>query len=229
MKQDVISDAQWRQAIKEVNKKYASQVETSLKPYFLKANIQYPPEQLSILAFKEEKRVEIWANDKGHWHFIRNYPLTAFSGNLGPKLKRNDGQIPEGIYQITHFNPFSSQHLSLMLNYPNTFDKNQAIQDKRADLGDNIFIHGKEKSVGCLAIGDKAINELFVLVDEVGKSNTQIVIAPNDLRTERAKTNPQQNPKWLPKLYAKIKQKLKSYRSPFKKSGSNKKVQSKLA
>jgi len=203
-----MSTEQWQKAVSKVSQKYNKKVEQELKPYFAKANINYPPKKLSVLAFKKEKRLELWASDKNNWQHIRDYSLTAFSGHLGPKLKRNDGQIPEGIHKITHFNPFSTLHLSMMLNYPNAFDKQHALLDHRTDLGDNIFIHGKDKSVGCLAIGDAAIDELFVLIDEVGKNNTQVIIAPNDLRSSKPLTSNKNRPRWLASLYAKIKQKL---------------------
>ena len=206
---NVVSTQQWQQATNKVHQKYSEQVEQRLEPYFSQANLSYPPQKIAMLAFKKEQLIELWAQaDNQQWHHIKDYPLTAFSGRLGPKLKRNDGQIPEGIYKITRFNPYSSQHLSLMLNYPNAFDKQYGQLDGRYDLGDNIFIHGKSKSVGCLAVGDQAIDDLFILVKEVGKHNTQVIIAPNDLRKQQALAKRDKNPRWLPKLYQQIASKL---------------------
>lgn len=211
-KQAGMSNSEWQKATKEVEVKYAHEVKDRLAPYFSSAQVAYPPNQVALLAFKEKKQIELWAaNADKNWRHIRNYPLTAFSGISGPKLKRNDGQIPEGIYQITHFNPFSSQHLSLMLNYPNAFDKAQAKADGRYDLGDNIFIHGKEKSVGCLAIGDQAIDDIFVLVNKVGKENAQVIISPTDFRQNKAVVHTRNSPRWLPKLYQKLKNKLSRF------------------
>lgn len=208
----IISTQSWQKATKDAHHKYAQDVESSLKPYFSEQNVHYPPQEIAMLTFKKEKLMELWARENHtNWHHIRNYPLTAFSGELGPKLTRNDGQIPEGIYKITKFNPFSSQHLSMMLNYPNQFDRKHAKIDGRYDLGDNIFIHGKQKSVGCLAIGNKAIDELFVLVNEVGKDNTKIIIAPNDLRKKQPQINNNHHPKWLPNLYSNIAKQLQPF------------------
>ena len=208
----VISDKQWQKATADVQEKYSEKVKSSLSPYFAEANLHYPPQKIALLTFKKEKMMELWASEDAHgWQHIRNYPLTAFSGNLGPKLKRNDGQIPEGVYKITQFNPFSSQHLSMMLNYPNQFDKTHAQHDGRSNLGDNIFIHGKEKSVGCLAVGNNAIDELFVLVKEVGKDNTKIIIAPSDLRQHKARVLASTAPSWLPNLYARISKQLQPF------------------
>ncbi len=209
---EVISTQAWHEATDQAVEKYAPSAERSLKPYFQQANLAYPPQNVAMLAFKQEKKMELWASSgaKG-WHHIRDYPLTAFSGRLGPKLQRNDGQIPEGIYHITRFNPYSSQHLSMMLNYPNAFDRFYAKRDGRVDLGDNIFIHGKAKSVGCLAVGNKAIDELFVLVREVGKGNTKVIIAPHDFRKGLRGYSRAALPHWVPSLYQRISNELKAF------------------
>lgn len=202
----------WEKAIDKAVEKYGQEAESQLKAYFSKAGIIYPGEEIALLAFKSEKIIELWAKDKEHaWTHVHNYPLTAFSGRPGPKLKENDKQIPEGIYQLVSFNPFSSMHLSLMINYPNSFDKAKAYQDRRKKLGNNIFIHGSHYSVGCLAVGNKAIEQLFTLARKVGLDHTQLIIAPTDLRYRKA-MNAAKQPRWLPELYAKIKVALKPFR-----------------
>ncbi len=91
---------------------YGMRTEPELKSYFRSANVNYPPKQVALLAFKKESHIELWAKDaRNRWVFIHNYPLTANSGRLGPKLRENDKQIPEGIYQLTMFNPYSSMHV----------------------------------------------------------------------------------------------------------------------
>ena len=70
------------------------------------------------------------------------------------KLKEGDGQVPEGIYHIDSLNPNSMFHLSIRLDYPNSFDKQQGKIDGRKELGSDIMIHGNTCSSGCLAIGD---------------------------------------------------------------------------
>ena len=148
--------------------KYGLRTEPELIHYFNKANIAYPPRDIALLVFKKERTIELWARDEEHsWRHIRNYPLKAMSGRLGPKLKERDGQIPEGVYHLVSFNPFSTYHLSMMLDYPNSFDRLQASKDGRARLGNNIFLHGKSRSVGCLAVGDYAIDQLFLLARRV--------------------------------------------------------------
>lgn len=202
----------WNQAIDRAVKRYGLPVEPQLKSYFSKKAVSYPPSDIALLAFKAERTVELWAKDQNqNWKHILNYPLTGYSGQLGPKLRSNDGQIPEGIYRLVNFNPFSSMHLSMMINYPNNYDQEKGSQDGRKNLGNNIFIHGKDLSVGCLAIGDRAIDQLFILARRVGLSHVQVIIAPNDLRNNKPSTIIADQPKWLPELYGQITDSLKPF------------------
>lgn len=202
----------WDKAIERAVKRYGLRVEPQLKSYFSKSGVSYPPKEIALLAFKSERKVELWAkNENKPWHHIHNYPLTGFSGRLGPKLRENDKQIPEGVYKLVNFNPFSSMHLSMMINYPNNFDRVKGYEDGRRKLGNNIFIHGKNMSVGCLAIGDLAIDQLFILARRVGLKNIQVVIAPNDLRYNKPSTSTFAQPRWLPELYKQIAESLKPF------------------
>lgn len=200
-------------AIDRAVARYGLQTEPQLLGYFNKANVNYPPRDVAFLTFKKERDLQLWARDDVHkvWRFIHKYPLTAFSGRLGPKLKEKDGQIPEGVYRLTSFNPFSSMHLSMMINYPNHYDRLQASKDGRKNLGGNIFLHGKTLSVGCLAIGDKAIDQLFLLVRRVGLSHTQVIIAPNDLRHAKPATSNFAQPRWISELYQQLAKELSQF------------------
>lgn len=205
----------WDNAIERAVKRYGLRVEPQLISFFKKANVSYPPQEIALLAFKSERKVELWArNPKQPWQHIHNYPLTGFSGRLGPKLRENDKQIPEGVYKLVNFNPFSSMHLSMMINYPNNFDREKGYADGRRHLGNNIFIHGKNVSVGCLAIGDLAIDQLFILARRVGLKQIQLVIAPNDLRLSKPATSTFAQPRWLPELYEQIATSLKPFDKP---------------
>lgn len=201
------------EGIDEAIRRYGLKNEPALIQRFAKANVHYPPQQIALLAFKKERTVELWAKNQGdRWHYIYRYPLTAFSGRLGPKLKERDGQIPEGIYRLTAFNPFSSWHLSMMIDYPNAFDRAQAAKEGRRHLGGDIFLHGKDKSVGCLAIGDNAIDQVFLLSRRVGLRNVKLIIAPNDLRRAKPATSYFAQPSWLPQLYSNIAQALRAFK-----------------
>lgn len=147
-----------------------AQPQRSLKSQFE----EYPPKTLFIRAFKQEKELELWAGDK-QLRLIKTYPVLAASGKLGPKLQRGDRQVPEGWYRINRFNPKSRFHLSLGLDYPNAADKTRSAG---LDPGDDIFIHGSNKSIGCLAMGDPAIEEIYGLARDM-KSRIYVLILPS--------------------------------------------------
>jgi len=172
--------------------------------YFRKAHVPYPPKKIALLIFKTEKRLDLWATNKqGQWTYVVSFHVLAAHRGLGPKLRAYDGHVPEGIYKIVELNPDSHYDVSMRLNYPNGFDRLHAKLDHRTHLGGNIFIHGSDLSVGCIAMGDRVIPELFTLVDKVGKGNVTVIIAPNDLRVSPPLEGREQ-PKWLPTLYKNI-------------------------
>ncbi len=115
--------------------------------HFEKAGVPYPPTAVTLLGLKEEGRLEVWADGR----FVRSYPILGQSGVAGPKLREGDRQVPEGVYRIIGLNPNSSYHLSMELNYPNDEDLAQARLDGRDHPGSEIFIHGSNQSIGCLA------------------------------------------------------------------------------
>jgi hypothetical protein len=163
-------------------------VRERLTPYFRYARVAYPPARVALLAFKRERRLEIWACDDcdelppSPWRRVDARAILAVSGGAGPKLQQGDRQVPEGLYRLVAFNPNSRFHLSLMVDYPNGFDLAAAAIDGRVNLGGDIFIHGDARSIGCLAMGDRGIEDLFVLAADVGLERTEVVIAPWDPR-----------------------------------------------
>jgi hypothetical protein len=183
---------------------YGPAARTRLQPYFKKAHVLYPPRRLAFLVFKKERRLAVWArDDKSGWRFIRDYAVLAASGRSGPKLRQGDYQVPEGIYGIALLNPASSYHLSMLVDYPNAFDRAQAQRDHRTNLGGDIFIHGKNLSIGCVAIGDTAIEELFTLAADTGIARIKAILAPNDLRIAGPPVE-QSTPLWVLRLWQSI-------------------------
>ncbi len=209
------SNLNWDHAVNEAIVSYGLPIEPKLIKKFSKAGVHYPPDDIALLAFKQERHMQVWArNNHQTWRHVHTYPLTASSGHLGPKLREGDRQIPEGIYQITYLNPFSNMHLSMKINYPNAFDRQHASFERRRRLGNNIFIHGKTYSVGCLAVGDKAMDELFLLTHRVGLEHVQLIIAPNDLRRAKSIKTAFNKPRWLPTLYQNIRLALNQFPLP---------------
>ncbi len=132
---------------------------------FHSKNIDSKTFHLFLRAFKKEKELELWVkNPKDKFYKkLKSYPFCKLSGQLGPKRKEGDLQVPEGLYHIDRFNEKSKFHLSLGINYPNKSDR---ILGHKTALGSDIFIHGKCETIGCIPITDFWIKELFVIAKQ---------------------------------------------------------------
>jgi murein L,D-transpeptidase YafK len=196
--------------VQERLEQYGEPVQKRLQPAFTDAKVSYPPKRLLILGIKDEKEVEVYVRDgpKDSWKFLKSYDIKAASGTLGPKLREGDKQVPEGFYKAESLNPNSRFHLSIRVNYPSPEDRRIAKSENRTNLGGDIMIHGKAKSVGCLAMGDEAAEELFVLTALAGVSNTDIWISPTDFRKVSAVDLPT-SPEWLMDRYRELAKELK--------------------
>ena len=168
------------------------------------------PKKLTLIGLKNEQLLEVWGELNGKQVLIRTYPFTAFSGQLGPKFKEGDRQIPEGIYGISYLNPNSKFHLSMRVNYPNAFDKKMAKKEGRTNLGGDIMIHGSNRTIGCIPIGDDKIEELYFLAEKVGIENIKVIISPIDFRLTDVNIKTNKHP-WMKNLYSDIKQKMLPY------------------
>ena len=154
-----------------------------MRPAFERAGVAYPPDRLALVGLKEEKQLQVFAaGADGAWRWVKTYRVLAASGGPGPKLREGDRQVPEGLYRIEALNPNSRFHLSLRVDYPNAADREQAGRDGRTQLGGDIMIHGNAVSVGCLAMGDEAAEELFVLAARTGLERVEVVLSPVDFR-----------------------------------------------
>lgn len=184
-----------------------------LSDAFSAHGIPYPPARVALLAAKEERVLHVYvaSNSKAPaWKYLETYHILGSSGTSGPKLAEGDMQVPEGIYRIESLNPNSRFHLSLRIQYPNEVDRARAKVDGRTQLGSDIMIHGGSASVGCLAMGDPAIEELFVLAADVGIENIDVIIAPRDMRI-RDRSDLPTEPKWIGELYDEIEVALKAF------------------
>lgn len=174
-----------------------------MRPAFEVAGVAYPPNAAVLVAIKDARTLTLHGADaSGTLRAIATYPVLGQSGELGPKLREGDRQVPEGVYRIEGVNPNSNYHVSLRLNYPNNFDLQKAAADGRQDAGSDIYIHGGSASVGCLAMGDTAIEELFILALDCGIEKIRVIIAPCDLRLKEPQV--EGAPAWLPELYKQL-------------------------
>lgn len=139
-----------------------------------------------IRVFKQEQTLEIWAKNTKDKQYILldKYAVCKSSGKPGPKKKQGDLQVPEGFYHVVNFNPESSFHLSLSINYPNAYDK---ANSKAADLGNNICIHGSCVTIGCLPLTDELIKDVYILAVEAynsGQKQIPVHIFPSQMDNE---------------------------------------------
>lgn len=116
-----------------------------------------------VRIFKLENQMEVWLrNTSGAYTLFHTYPICNWSGDIGPKTKEGDRQAPEGFYVVTakQMNPNSNYYLSFNIGYPNAYDKAYGY------TGSYLMVHGGCRSVGCYAITDDAVKELFSLARE---------------------------------------------------------------
>jgi murein L,D-transpeptidase YafK len=199
----LLAQAAGTRSVDDVMAGLAPKLRTRLMQRFKAHGVSYPPAELTLIAYKQEMRLEVWAPKGKRWVRVASYPILAASGERGPKLREGDEQVPEGVYRLTQLNPNSKFHLSIRVDYPSQRDKSWADRDQRSNLGGDIFIHGDAVSRGCLAIGDRRIEELFALVADTGLTKSRIIIAPDRHMRERPK-----QPEWVDELYQDVRRAL---------------------
>ena len=111
--------------------------------------------------FKAERELEVWVGGGERFELFRTYKIAACSGNLGPKLREGDRQAPEGFYFVppSQMNPNSRYHLSFNLGYPNAYDR------AHGRTGSALMVHGGAASIGCFAMTDAGIEEIYAIAD----------------------------------------------------------------
>lgn len=152
--------------VDEIYKKYWDSIKYDLK----KKNISADSFNLYIRILKHEKEIEVWMknNKEPQYKLYTTFQFCAYSGELGPKRSNKDGQIPEGFYEITGFNPKDKyKYLSLKINYPNLVDKTLASEP----ITTNIYIHGTCVSNGDIAINKNDMEILYILAIEAKNRN----------------------------------------------------------
>jgi murein L,D-transpeptidase YafK len=114
-----------------------------------------------IRIFKAESELEVWMQKDGRYELFSTYPICHWSGTLGPKLRSGDKQAPEGFYTVTHrqLHRIGRWPRSLNLGFPNVFDKVQS------RTGSYILVHGGCSSVGCYAMTNTVIEEIYSLTE----------------------------------------------------------------
>lgn len=165
-----------------------------VQKYLEDAGIKEKEFEIILLAHKAEQLLTVYAKAKSADDYkpVVEYPFCTFSGTLGPKLKEGDKQIPEGFYKIDRFNERSKFYLSLGLDYP-TLDDLKLADAKKP--GSDIFIHGGCSSVGCIAISDDKIKELYLLALKSTKP-IEVIILPFQYSKDNFQKHLKQYPEW---------------------------------
>jgi murein L,D-transpeptidase YafK len=132
-----------------------------------------------IAIYKHERELEVWAQPAPDKRYVlfKSYPICKFSGYIGPKLMSGDDQSPEGFYRVTPdaLNARSHYHLAFDIGYPNAYDRDHG------RTGSHIMVHGDCKSIGCYAMTNAGIDEIYTLVYSAlasGEPNVPVAIYP---------------------------------------------------
>ena len=162
--------------------------EDTLMKQFEEKKLQWPARYVYLRSFKYDSQLEVWVkSDKSEkYKLFKTYKVCALAGSLGPKRMQGDYQVPEGFYYINEFNPRSTYHLSLGLNYPNSSDR---ILGDSLQPGGDIYIHGKCVTTGCIPIMDNQIEELYILAAHAktqGQDFIPVHIFPVDFKNVRS-------------------------------------------
>ena len=153
---------------------------------------RFPIEQPRVVVHKAARTLELFDGER----LVKTYPI-ALGGNPDEaKRKEGDGCTPEGAFYVCTKNERSRHHLFLGLSYPSAEDAERALRTgliSRAEhdaivaaidtrtrppwntkLGGEVGLHGggtgSDWTLGCIALADKDIEELFLLLslgDEV--------------------------------------------------------------
>lgn len=145
---------------------------------------------------KDYGTLEVWIKDGLRYKLFKSYPIKKRSGHLGPKTKEGDRQVPEGFYSIDFdwLNFKSKFHLSMNVGYPNKYDQFHNY------TGKYIMVHGSNRSIGCLAMGDQAIEEIFTITEKalkMGKRKMPIHIFPFRMSEENMQEATQLYPQYM--------------------------------
>ncbi len=148
-----------------------------------------------LRAFKSESELEVWIRKDDAYVKFATYPVCHWSGTLGPKLHEGDHQTPEGFYTVTRaqMHHVGRWPRSLNLGFPNVYDK------VRARNGSHILVHGGCSSVGCFAMTNSVIEEIYNFTDQAisgGQTFVPVHVFPFRMTDENLRL--QKDSPWQP-------------------------------
>jgi murein L,D-transpeptidase YafK len=119
-----------------------------------------PSSPTLIRTYKKEAELEIWKmKSSGEYALLKTYPMCRWSGQLGPKKREGDMQVPEGFYSIApgQMNPNSHYYLAFNVGYPNAYDR------AYGRFGGNVMVHGVCSSAGCFSMTDEQVADIYAI------------------------------------------------------------------
>lgn len=125
-----------------------------------------PAAPLVLRSYKKESEIEVWKpGADGRFVYIKTFPICRWSGQLGPKMHPGDRQTPEGFYSVgpKQMNPNSHYYLSFDTGFPNAYDRAHGAS------GSAVMVHGTCSSMGCFAMTDKQVGELYAIARDALK------------------------------------------------------------
>ncbi len=143
-----------------------------------------PSSPILIRAYKKEAELEIWKmKSDGQYTLLKTYPMCRWSGQLGPKKKEGDMQVPEGFYTIApgQMNPNSHYYLAFNVGYPNAYDR------ALGRTGGNVMVHGVCSSAGCFSMTDEQVNDIYAIARDAfrgGQREIQLQSYPFHMTAE---------------------------------------------
>ncbi len=120
-----------------------------------------------IRILKQSRELEVWIErENGEFELFQTYRICAHSGDLGPKLQEGDGQAPEGFYHVSKgaLLPTSRYHRAFNLGFPNQYDR------ALGRTGSYLMVHGSCVSIGCYAMTDVGISEIYQMAESALQS-----------------------------------------------------------
>lgn len=130
-----------------------------------------------IQIFKEERTLDLFVKMGETYQLLDSYKICSYSGGLGPKQRQGDFKSPEGFYTVqrNQLKPDSRFYKAINIGFPNAYDRAHGYDGKY------LMIHGACVSIGCYAMTDGGIDEIFQFVTGAlvfGQAGVQVSIYP---------------------------------------------------
>lgn len=153
-------------------------------------------DKIYLRLFKQEGILEMWYQHNNQpYQLYKTWNICTYSGGLGPKKAEGDGKSPEGFYATEKnlLKPNSNYHLAFNIGYPNAYDRANGY------TGSYIMIHGKCVSIGCYAMNDKNIEQIYAFVSgALDNGQKQIPIHIFPFKMTQANMKKYQHSTYLP-------------------------------